>query len=76
MNLKMTRETEQGVQVFSHNAIPLAGGDTAQLQFGNWTQHQPGHPPGHHPQRAAVDPDARQPADLKHSEGTACEARI
>ena len=33
----MTRETEQGVQVFNHAAIPLAGGDQAQLQFGNWT---------------------------------------
>jgi len=25
------------VQVFSHHGIPLAGGDTADLQFGNWT---------------------------------------
>jgi hypothetical protein len=41
VNLKMTRSSEQGVQVFDHNAIPLTGGDTAQLQFGNWTNpHQ------------------------------------
>ena len=25
------------MQVFSHHAIPLAGSDTARLQFGNWT---------------------------------------
>jgi hypothetical protein len=37
VNLQLTRSTEQGVQVFSHNAIPLAGSDTANLQFGNWT---------------------------------------
>jgi hypothetical protein len=36
VNLKMTRETEQGVQVFNHSAIPLAGGDQAQLPFGGW----------------------------------------
>ena len=44
MNLKMTRSGEQGVQVFSHDAIPLAGGDTAQLQFGNWTNTSQGIP--------------------------------
>ena len=33
----MTRSGPQGVQVFDHNAIPLAGADIAQLQFGNWT---------------------------------------
>ena len=37
VNLKMTRSGPQGVQVFDHNAIPLAGADIAQLQFGNWT---------------------------------------
>jgi hypothetical protein len=37
VNLKMTRETEQGMQVFSHDAISLAGRDTAELQFGKWT---------------------------------------
>jgi hypothetical protein len=37
VNFKMTRETEQGVQVFNHSAIPLVGGDLAQFQFGNWT---------------------------------------
>lgn len=37
VNLKMTRSSEQGVQVFGHNAIPLSGVETDQLQFGNWT---------------------------------------
>jgi hypothetical protein len=37
INLTMTRDTRQGRQVFSHRAIALAGSDTAQLQFGNWT---------------------------------------
>jgi hypothetical protein len=37
VHLKMTRETEQGVQVFNHAAVPLASGDLVQLQFGNWT---------------------------------------
>ncbi len=37
VHLKMTRETEQGVQVFNQAAIPLASGDQVQLQFGNWT---------------------------------------
>jgi hypothetical protein len=44
VNLQMTRETEQGVQVFRHSAIPLAGGDTAELQFGNWTNTSQGIP--------------------------------
>jgi hypothetical protein len=44
VNLQMTRSTEQGVQVFSHKAIPLAGGDTAELQFGNWTNTSQGIP--------------------------------
>jgi hypothetical protein len=44
LNLQMTRETEQGVQVFSHSAIPLAGGDTAELQFGNWNNTSLGIP--------------------------------
>jgi hypothetical protein len=44
VNLQMTRETEQGVQTFTHNAIPLAGNDTAQLQFGNWTSTSQGIP--------------------------------
>jgi hypothetical protein len=38
VNLKMTRYTTQGTQVFSHNAVALAGGDTAQLEFGGWTR--------------------------------------
>jgi hypothetical protein len=37
VNFKMTKETEQGVQVFNHSGIPLVGGDLAQFQFGNWT---------------------------------------
>jgi hypothetical protein len=44
INLQMTRSTEQGVQVFSHHAILLAGGDTAELQFGNWTNTSQGIP--------------------------------
>jgi hypothetical protein len=44
LNLQMTRSTEQGVQQFSHDAIPLAGGDTAELQFGNWTNPNQGIP--------------------------------
>jgi hypothetical protein len=44
VNLKMTRASEQGVEVFDHNAIPLAAGDKEQLQFGNWTNASPGMP--------------------------------
>ena len=44
VNLKLTRSSEQGVQVFDHNAIPLVGGDSAQLQFGTWTNTSQGIP--------------------------------
>jgi hypothetical protein len=44
VNLQMTRETEQGVQTFRHDNIPLSGGDTADLQFGNWTNPSQGIP--------------------------------
>jgi hypothetical protein len=44
VDLQMTRSTEQGVQRFVHNAVPLAGGDTAELQFGNWTNPSQGIP--------------------------------
>jgi hypothetical protein len=44
VDLQMTRLTEQGVQVFSHNAIPLSGGDSAELQYGNWTSTSQGIP--------------------------------
>jgi hypothetical protein len=44
LDLKTTRSTRQGVQGFSHNAIPLAGGDTAELQIGNWTNTSQGIP--------------------------------
>jgi hypothetical protein len=44
VNLQMTRSTEQGVQHFSHSAVPLAGGDTAELQFGDWTNTSQGIP--------------------------------
>jgi hypothetical protein len=44
VNLTMTRSSPQGVQVFNHDAIPLAGGDRAQLQFGNWTSTSQGIP--------------------------------
>jgi hypothetical protein len=37
VNLKMTRSSEQGAQIFDHKAIPLASGDQAELDFGNWT---------------------------------------
>jgi hypothetical protein len=36
INFSMTRETEQGVQTFSHNSIPLANSDKAQLNFATW----------------------------------------
>jgi hypothetical protein len=44
VNLKLTRSSEQGVQVFDHNAIPLVGGDSAQLRFGNGTDTSQGIP--------------------------------
>jgi hypothetical protein len=44
VNLKMTRYTQQGTQTFSHTAISLGGGDTAELQFGNWTNSNEGIP--------------------------------
>ena len=44
VNLKMTRSTEQGVQVFRHQAIPLPGGDIAQFRFGNWANTNQGIP--------------------------------
>jgi hypothetical protein len=44
VDLKMTRYTEQGLQVFTHNAIPLAGGGTAGLEFGSWTDTRQGIP--------------------------------
>jgi hypothetical protein len=37
IGFKMTRSSQQGVQTFSHPNISLAAGDTAQIQFGNWT---------------------------------------
>lgn len=36
VNLEMTRSTHQGSQIFSHQAVPLASGDTAALLFGTW----------------------------------------
>jgi hypothetical protein len=44
VNLQMSRQTQQGVQNFSHNDIPLTGGDTAELQFANWTNPSQGIP--------------------------------
>jgi hypothetical protein len=44
VNVKMTRSTEQGVQVFNHSAIPLTGTNKDQLQFGNWTSPSQGIP--------------------------------
>jgi hypothetical protein len=40
----MTRYSEQGVQSFRHRAFPLSGGDTAEIQFGNWTNPSQGLP--------------------------------
>jgi hypothetical protein len=37
INFGLTRETQQGVQTFTHQAIPLATSDKAQLNFGAWT---------------------------------------
>ena len=37
VTIKMTRETALGSEAFAHDAIPLIGGDTAQLKFGGWT---------------------------------------
>ena len=37
LHLKMTRETEQGEQVFQPGPVALASGDKATLQFGRWT---------------------------------------
>jgi hypothetical protein len=37
VNLQMTRYTAKGLQTFNHNGISLGTGDTADLQFGNWT---------------------------------------
>jgi hypothetical protein len=44
ISLKLTRETEQGVQNFNHGGVPVVAGDVAQLQFGNWTSPQQGIP--------------------------------
>jgi hypothetical protein len=44
VTLTMTRETEQGTQVFRHGGIALIGGDAAQLQFGGWTSTDEGIP--------------------------------
>ncbi|MEV0794412.1 hypothetical protein [Kribbella sp. NPDC050459] len=44
VNLKMTRSTQQGVQQFTHTAIPLTGGDTIDLQFADWTNPSQGIP--------------------------------
>ena len=44
VTLKMTRSTGQGVQRFTHAAIPLTNGDTIDLQFGNWTNPNQGIP--------------------------------
>jgi hypothetical protein len=44
VSFEMTRYTKQDTRVFRHNGIPLVGGDTAQLQFGNWTNTTQGIP--------------------------------
>jgi hypothetical protein len=37
VGFKMTRNSDQGVQIYRHDATPLSGDDSAELQFGNWT---------------------------------------
>jgi hypothetical protein len=37
VDLQMTRFTPQGTQTFNHGGVALASGDSAQLQFANWT---------------------------------------
>jgi hypothetical protein len=37
IDLQATRYTAKSTATFRHHGIPLAGGDTAQLQFGHWT---------------------------------------
>jgi hypothetical protein len=44
VDIRMTRSSPQGVRVFEHKAIPLAGVETDQLQFGNWTTTSQGIP--------------------------------
>ena len=44
VNLQMTRSTPQRVQQFVHDAIPLADGETAELQFGSWSNPSQGIP--------------------------------
>ena len=60
----MTRSSEQGVQVFNHDAIPLAGGDRAQLQFGHWTNTSQGIPLviTHHGQQSTQTLTDQQPS--------------
>jgi hypothetical protein len=36
VTFEMTRGTEQGVQAFRYNALPLLAGDVATFQFGSW----------------------------------------
>jgi hypothetical protein len=43
-NLEMTRYTPTGTLTFHHEGIRLAGGDTAQLQFGRWSSSGQGIP--------------------------------
>ncbi len=64
VNLKMTRSSQQGVQVFNHDAIPLAGGDRAQFQFGNWTNTNQGIPlvVTHHSQQSTQTLADQQPS--------------
>jgi len=61
--IKMTRETEQGVHVFAHDAIPLVGGETAQLQFGNWKNAGEGIP-------LVTTHNGRQSIDMLSDQGT------
>jgi hypothetical protein len=44
LDLSMIRYTPQGAQVFGHDGIMLAGGDSEQLQFGRWTHAGQGIP--------------------------------
>jgi hypothetical protein len=44
VGVQMIKYTKQGTQVFGHDGISLAGGDSAELQFGNWFDTSQGIP--------------------------------
>jgi Collagen triple helix repeat (20 copies) len=42
VNLQMTKYTAEGTQVFRHNGVALAGGNTASVEFGAWNGNNQG----------------------------------